>query len=166
MCFSSSDFLFIILPAVVFAPVRSFIPQHLQHPPQQFWGALQRRALIQPPPSADAFMPEYYCGIDPLTKMASVLFSGLCPKDKCEWQKPNLNFYRWKSDCKLLVNWCCFQHDNCYDALRWPSLLPICDRQVGGNIFNTMLIHSILIIGGRTIAITSNNWIPNWIPIQ
>lgn len=34
-------------------------------------------------PVSNEFMPEYFCGIDAMTKIASLLIAGVCPKDKC-----------------------------------------------------------------------------------
>lgn len=66
---------------------------------------------------------EYYCGIDAITKGISLLTSAGCARDSC-------NFY--KTLTILLVNWCCFLHDTCYDRNKfYIPYMRGCDYQFG-----------------------------------
>ncbi|KAI1705506.1 phospholipase A2-like protein Y52B11A.8 [Ditylenchus destructor] len=58
---------------------------------------------------------EWFCGVDDATKALSRLAVGACPKEP--------------------LNWCCFNHDNCYSQYRnYIWMLYYCDQLFGSCI--------------------------------
>uniref|UniRef100_A0A7E4VUV0 Phospholipase A2 n=1 Tax=Panagrellus redivivus TaxID=6233 RepID=A0A7E4VUV0_PANRE len=55
-----------------------------------------------------AFLDNYYCGVEPVSKSISYLTASLCGTDP--------------------VNHCCYEHDACYEWNKTPEAVAQCDR--------------------------------------